>query len=103
MNQSTEVLEEVANDLIRMGDEIEHQISVPASEKTDKTAPSRPAPCVPASSGTDKTAFPNKQVSTDDHLKGKIFIIDICQKSAQNLEIYKYRKIFVLGTLIKNC
>ena len=68
---------EVANDLIRMGDEIEHQISVKTSEKTHKTAPSRPAPCVPASKGTDKIAFPNKQVSIDDHLKGKIFIIDI--------------------------
>ena len=59
MNQSTEVLEEVANDLIRMGDEIEQQISVPASEKTDKTAPTRPAPCVPTPSGTEKTVFPN--------------------------------------------
>ena len=76
MNQSTEVLEEVANDLIRMGDEIEHQISVPASEKTDKTAPTQPAPCVPPPSGTDKTVFPNKQVSTDDHLKGNLLIID---------------------------
>ena len=75
MNQSTEVLEEVANDLIRMGDEIEHQISVPASEKTDRTAPSRPVPCVPTPSGTDKTVFPNKQVSTDDHLKGNVLII----------------------------
>ena len=75
MNQSTEVLEEVANDLIRMGDEIEQQISVPVSEKTDKTAPTRPAPCVPAPSGTDKV-FPNKQVSTDDHLKGNLLIID---------------------------
>ena len=75
MNQSTEVLEEVANDLIRMGDEIEHQISVPASEKTDKTAPTRPAPCVPPPSGTDKTVFPNKQVSTDDHLKGNFLMI----------------------------
>ena len=75
MNQSTEVLEEVANDLIRMGDEIEQQISVPASEKTDKTAPTRPAPCVPTPSGTDKIVFPNKQVSTDDHLKGNFLII----------------------------
>ena len=74
MNQSTEVLEEVANDLIRMGDEIEHQISVPASEKTDKTAPTRPAPCVPSHSGPDK-GFPNKQVSTDDHLKGNFLLI----------------------------
>ena len=75
MNQSTEVLEEVANDLIRMGDEIEQQISVPASEKTDKTAPTRPAPRVPSPSGTDKTVFPNRQVSTDDHLKGNFLMI----------------------------
>ena len=91
MNQSTEVLEEVANDLIRMGDEIEQQISVPASEKTDKTAPTRPAPCVPTPSGTDKTVFPNKQVSTDDHLKGNFLIIywqrSITYKSTVKYEI----------------
>ena len=41
MTKSTEVLEEVANDLIRMGDEIEQQISSAPSEtkSADKTAP----------------------------------------------------------------
>ena len=58
-----------------MEDEIEQQIAVPVSEKTDKTAPNRPAPCVPPPIGTDKTVFPNKQVSTDDHLKHNFLII----------------------------
>ena len=63
MTKSTEVLEEVANDLIRMGDEIEQQISSTPSEtkSADKTAPNL----------IDKTLIPSKQVSTDDHLKGK--------------------------------
>ena len=58
MTKSTEVLEEVANDLIRMGDEIEQQIST--ADKSDIKIATRTAPDVP-----------NKQVSTDEHLKGK--------------------------------
>ena len=54
MTKSTEVLEEVANDLIRMGDEIEQQISTADKSDTNRVAP-----------------VPNKQVSTDEHLKGK--------------------------------
>ena len=71
MRKSTEVLEEVANDLIRMGDEIEQQISSTPSEMTksaDKTAPNL----------VDKTLIPSKQVSTDDHLKGKKNKVTFC-------------------------
>ena len=39
MTKSTEVLEEVANDLIRMGDEIEQQISTADKSDTNRVAP----------------------------------------------------------------